>query len=163
MKTLKILCSLFLFMALVSCQRESQLTDSQRDEIIDGVKKMAIQFFVDSDAKNIDAVLNHLDNSKKFFWVFPPDPTHISRDDLASALKAEIETDNSVKSTWDNIQIEPLTANLAYYQGSFRQVVTEPSGDVSEFFGIESAVIILREDGWKFLNGQTYFAPVQSE
>ena len=163
MKTIKIFGLLFLLTAFISCQQEYQLTDSQRDEIIDGVKKMAIQFFVDSDAKDIDAVLNRLDNSKKFFWVFPPDPTHISRDDLASALKSEIETDNSVKSTWDNIQIEPLTANLTYYQGSFRQVVTEPSGAVSEFFGIESAVIILREDGWKFLTGQTYFAPLQEE
>ena len=150
-------------MAFVSCQQESQLTNSQRDEIINGVKKMAIQFFVDSDAKNVDAVLSHLDNSSTFFWVFPPDPTHISRDDLASALKAEIEADNSVKSAWDNIQIVPLTTELAYYQGSFHQVLTDPSGTVSEYFGIESAVIILRKDGWKFLSGQTYYAPMQLE
>ncbi len=163
MNIFKFFSSLILFIAFVSCQQKSQLTDSQREEIINGIKKMAIQFFVDSDSKNFDAVLSHLDNSSTFFWVFPPDPTHISHDDLASALKAEIESDNSVKSDWDDIQIEPLTTELAYYQGSFHQIVTDSSGTVTEFIGIESAVIILRKDGWKFLNGQTYFAPVQSE
>lgn len=163
MKMFRILGLLILCMAFVSCQQESQLIGSQRDEIINSVKKMAIQFFVDSDAKNVDAVLNHLDTSSTFFWVFPPDPTPISRDDLASALKTEIEADNSVKSAWDNIQIEPLTTELVYYQGSFHQVATDSSGAVSEYFGIESAVVILRKNGWKFLNGQTFFAPVQSE
>ena len=163
MKTLLLYSLVILLSAFISCQQTGQLSESKRTKIIDEVTEMAIQFFVDSEAKNLDAVLDYLDDSEKFFWVFPPDPTPVSRDNLVAVLKAEMEAVNSVMSTWDDIRIEPLTPDLVYYQGSFRQVRTDSSGNTNKFLGIESAIVVLREDGWKFLTGQTYFTHLNLE
>jgi hypothetical protein len=163
MKALRLFFMLCSLSALISCRHESELTESQRNRIIDEITEMAIQFFVDSEAKNLEAVLSYLDNTEKFYWVFPPDPTPVSRDDLAALLKTEMETNNSVVSTWEEVRIEPLANDLAYYQGRFRQVVTDSAGSTAEFMGIESAMVVLREDGWKFMTGQTYFTHLKSE
>ena len=152
-----------LLLILSACCQEDELTETAKAEIINGVEQMAKQFFADSDAKNIEGVLGHLDNSPQFFWVFPPDPAHISHGVLAEALTAEMQSQNNVISEWTDIKVIPLKIDLAYYQGTFHQKIIQPDGIESEIIGNESAVVVLRQDGWKFLCGQTYIEIPQPE
>jgi len=154
-----IVCITSLLLLLISCHSENQLTNVQREAIVDEVQKMAEKFFIDSDKKNIDAVISYLDTSSAFFWIFPPDSTYITRDELVSALKDEISSSNKVSSKWDKMRIEPITSELVYYQGIFHQIVRDTSGKETKFLGSESAIVILRESGWKFLYGQTFYSP----
>ena len=146
---------LLLVLPLVSCQRSTDLTDAQRTTVIQGVQQMALQFFDDLRTHNAPAVVGHLDSSDAFFWVFPPDTAVVSRASLAAALRAELEANPSIESRWLRIRVEPLTATVAAYSGVFEQMATDTEGKTVRTLGIESAVVVLRDDGWKFLNGQT--------
>jgi len=163
MKTVKIAFILLLYLASCSCEPNSRTDDSWKEEVTRDVEQMAIQFFKDSDNKNTEAVVNYLDNSPGFTWVFPPEASLVSREDLVASLKAEMNSENRVVSEWGQMNVVPLSPELAFYQGSFHQDITNSNGELNSFFGIESAVIVLREDGWKFHSGQTYYASVPSE
>ena len=143
------------FLIFTACQQQYQLTDSQKTEIIKEVETMATQFFIDYNNKNIDAVVRSLDDSPKFFWVFPPETTHLSRDKLVSSLTLEIESALFLEAAWDEIIVEPLASDFAYCKGVFNVVITDSLKNEKKFIGIESAVVVKRKDGWKFLMGQT--------
>jgi hypothetical protein len=96
-----------------------------------------------------------MDSSDAFFWVFPPDTGAVSRAMLADGLRTELESYPSIEGRWLSLRVEPLTATLASYTGVFEQVATTVGGDVVTTHGIETAVVVLRDDGWKFLSGQT--------
>ena len=163
MKTVKIFFVLLLCLTFFSCSQKSWTDDSWKEEVTRGVEQMAIQFFKESDTKNADAVVNYLDDSPEFSWLFPPETSLVSREDLVASLKAEMNSENRVVSEWDQMNVVPLSPELAFYQGSFHQDITNSNGELNRFFGIELAVIVLREDGWKFHSGQTYYEPVPSE
>lgn len=150
-----LLVVVLLVLPLVSCQRSTDLTEAQRTTVIEGVQQMALQFYDDVRTHDAAAVVGHLDSSDAFFWVFPPDTAVVSRASLAAALQAELEAYPSIEGRWLRIRVEPLTATVAAYSGVFEQVATNTEAKSVTTLGIESAVVVLREDGWKFLNGQT--------
>jgi len=147
--------ALLCLLPLLSCQRSTDLSDSQRAAVIQGVQQLAVQFFDDVRTHNAAAVIAHLDSSEAFFWVFPPDTGAVSRATIAEGLRAELESYPSIEGRWLTMRVEPLTATLASYTGVFEQVSTSVDGNAVRTQGIETAVVILRDNGWKFLSGQT--------
>ena len=147
--------TLMCLLPLISCQRSTDLTEAQRRAVIQGVQQMAVQFFDDVRTHNADAIIAHMDSSDAFFWVFPPDTTLHSRATLAAGLRTDLDAYPSIEGRWLRMRVEPLTATIAVYTGVFEQVGTTLEGEIFTTRGIESATVILRDDGWKFLSGQT--------
>ena len=124
---------------------------------------MAVQYFDDMRTHNVASVIAHLDSSEGFFWVFPPDTAVVSRADLIAHLRAELEVYPSIEARWLQIRVEPLTSRIAAYTGVFEQVGTTAGGDVVTTRGIETALVIMRDDTWKYLSGQTTLSIVEPE
>lgn len=147
--------SILLLFALASCQRSTDLNDVQRATVIQDVQQMTVQFFDDLRTHNADAAISRLDDSDAFYWVFPPDTAHVSRAAVAAQIRADLQANPSIEVRWLQMRVEPVTSTAAVYSGVFESVSTDPAGATVTVRGTEHAVVILRDDGWKFMNGQT--------
>jgi hypothetical protein len=112
---------------------------------------MATQLFIDLDADKVDEAMNHIDSSAVFHYI-SLFGLQISREDIAAAYKGVI----SLKSQWKYTDIEPLTTELAYFQGSFHQSITDSLEKVHEMRGSMSAIVTIQDKNWRFLKGQIY-------
>lgn len=112
---------------------------------------------MDYEAEDFDAVMSHLDTSRNFFWIYPPDTVPVTREIFAEVLRWEFDMNNPIRYKWDTIQVIPLSSDLAYYQGRGHKVETDTSKIEHVVIGFQSAIVIRREEGWKLLSGQTYF------
>ena len=161
MKNLVLLNILILVVILFSCQKDSQLSEVQKEEIIDNVKEMASQFFIELDAGRINNAMNYIDSSATFNFIDFFIGT-IKRDDISNAYSSGLKRRNSFMSQWIDIEIDPLTNKLAYYQGHFNQVMTDSLGEVHKVNGYISTIVTLRDKNWKFLKGQIYMQELKS-
>ena len=154
MKIIKIIGLYLIVGSFLSCDQEAKLTNDQKYEIINSVKKSQEQFCLDYEAEDFDAVMSHLDTSRNFFWIYPPETVPVTREIFAEVLKREFEMNNPIKFIWDTIQVVPLSSDLAYYQGRFHRVETDTSEIEQVGITFVSAIVIRREEGWKLLSGQ---------
>jgi len=141
---------------ITSCQQPAILTESQRAVIRDSVIQLNNRYFDDVKANRLGAVLDYIDDSPEFFWVFPPDTTVISHDALVAMFKTEVRLYRSIDLVWDYMRVEPLTNQYAVYTGKFHETKIDISNRVTKFNGAETGIVVHRPTGWKFLNGQTF-------
>jgi hypothetical protein len=144
----RILITLIPLIILFSCQDRSQLSETQCEEIEEGVKGMATQLFTDLDANKLDEAMNHIDSLAVFHYI-SLFGLQISREEIAAAYKGVISLKYQLKYT----DVEPLTTQLAYFQGSFHQSMTDSLEKVQEMRGSMSAIVTLQDKNWRFLKG----------
>ena len=155
MKRSALVMLLFCTLYFMSCQGSGELNDIQRDTVIHGVQQAAVQIFDDLRTHNMASFAAALDSSDAFFWIFPPDTTAVTRDAIVSLHRAEMDKYPSIEGRWLRLRVEPISATLAAYTGLFEVVTISQTGETSTQQGIETGVMVLRHETWKFRNGQT--------
>jgi ketosteroid isomerase-like protein len=156
---MKIFISLFLvcfFLTAFTCGEKS-LTVSKQDksEIEKAVKQMTANYFKDFYTRNVDSVLKHYDTSACFFWSITPDTIPMKRGAMVTMHRHAIRDYVKFDGYWSDMRVEPLTRDLAMYHGTYHVYTEDKSGQKGKIMGVETGVMIKREDGWKFLAGQT--------
>ena len=139
----------------IQCRRPAELSAAEKSMIVDSVNSMLSNYYDDIAKDGLLAEFNYLDSSDQFFWVPPGFDSAISYDSVASILRMNAPKLKSVNNVLKTSKVFPLNHDLANYTITLRSVVTDTTGNVSDFKLIESGIVIKRKNGWKLLSGQT--------
>jgi len=146
---------------LLSCHDESQLSDAERIEIIGAVKKTASQLFIELDSNKIDNAMKYIDSTATFKYIGFFIGT-IKREDILNAYRSGHKRGVSLMSQWVNIEVDPLTNQLAYFQGHFNLIETDSLREDHKTYGYISSIITLNNKNWKYLKGQIFMKDIKS-
>jgi hypothetical protein len=153
MKKIIYILSFIVSLYLFACEKECKISEARENQIKSEITEMTSQFFSALDSNHVDQAMQYIDTSATFILVpFLDGSLKISREDIVKAYR-NITT---LKSNWQKIEIDPLMNNLAYCQGSFKQVFTDSTGKSQNMFGKISALIKYQNNIWKFYKGQIY-------
>ncbi|MCU0373181.1 MAG: nuclear transport factor 2 family protein [Ignavibacteria bacterium] len=152
---ISLLLACLLLTAFTCGEKTLKLDDSERAEIVEAVKSMTSRYFEDFHANNVDTVLRHYDTSACFFWSITPDTIALKRSAMVTMHRHAIKDYAKFEGYWSNIQVEPLTKELAMYHGTYHVNTEDKGGKKGKITGVETGVMVKREDGWKYLAGQT--------
>ena len=153
--TMKYLTIIFIVLTISSCRQTSMLTETERSQIIDSIRQTLHNYYADIRQKGLTAEFGYLDHSKDFCWIPPGYSTPISYDTVMAILIRKAPVYRSIDNTWDSLQINPLSHEVAAYSGRIHSSMTDSSGKTSVFALTETGFVIKRKDGWKLLSGQT--------
>lgn len=138
-----------------SCHQSNTLSDQQRKSLTDTIRQTLNTYYTDIKREGLTAEFRYLDNSSEFFWVPPDYQSSISYDSVISILKTNAPLFKSIDNSWEVLEINPLTKELAVYTGKLRSITIDTSGKVFNTKLVETGLLIRRKDGWKLLSGQT--------
>ncbi|MEZ5059583.1 MAG: nuclear transport factor 2 family protein [Saprospiraceae bacterium] len=96
-----------------------------------------------------------LDSSEQFFWVPPGYTKALTYEEVALFLRKNSANFSAIDFKWDQLDVYPLSNEIATYTGLLSGSMTDTSGQVSPVKMIESGTLIKRKDGWKLLCGQS--------
>jgi len=152
----QIITFLALLFFTISCSPETAQDSYSRDAVISEVRTMTDNFFNDINKEGFEAEFRYLDSTDDFFWVIPGSDQAIDYDSVYTILKQSAPDFDQIKFHWDQLNIYPLSSSIASYTGivggSMHQISTDSLWKIGL---IESGVFIKRDDGWKFLCGQS--------
>ncbi len=141
--------------AIASCSAPNELTETEKNFIIQEVRQTLKQYYQDIKANGLKAEFKYLDHSPDFFWL-PPGYSHaLSYDSVASVLIQNAPNFTLIENSFDTLHIVPLSQTLASYTGRLHSFMTDTSGKLNSFSLVETGVLVKRRDGWKLLLGQT--------
>lgn len=144
-----------IFLTLISCGSNTELTSSDKAQIIDEVKQTLNNYYDDIRKSGLEAEFSYLDNSEDFFWVPPGYTKPASYEEIVTAIKGNAARFRKVDNAFENLQVIPLTKDLATYSGKLHSVMTDTAGQTMQASLVETGLMIRRQDGWKLLSGQT--------
>jgi hypothetical protein len=150
--------SFFILMLLLanSCQQSNtSLSDEQHKSLSDTIRQTLNNYYTDIKREGLTAEFRYLDSSSEFFWVPPGYQSSISYDSVISIFKTNAPLFKSIDISWEELQINPLTKELAVYTGKLRSISIDTSGKVFDSKLVETGLLIRRNGGWKLLSGQT--------
>ena len=147
--------AILLIVPVTACTRDAALTARDKERVAEEVRETLLDYFGAIKQEGLMAEFKYLDNSKDFYWVPPGYGAAITYDSVAAVLTKAAPRYTSVDNTWDTLQIDALSMNLARYTGRLRSVMRDTSGNVSAHSLAESGIAIRRDDGWKLLSGHT--------
>ena len=102
-----------------------------------------------------------MDASRDFYWVVPGFNFAIGIDSVKSILTETPTQFEKVLFHWDQLDIYPLSSEIANFTGTVGGKMVDTSGRESTVAIIESGTVIKRSDGWKLLSGQSAALPDQ--
>lgn len=156
---MKLFISLFLMCFLCTAftcgEKPLKMNEEEKSEIVKAVKDMTANYFRDFYTRSIDTVLSHYDTSSSFFWAITPDTIALKRSAMVTMHRHALKDYTKFDGYWSNIKVEPLTNELAMYHGTYHVNTEDKSGKKGTITGVETGVMVKREDGWKYLAGQT--------
>jgi len=142
--------------AIYSCNGPTNSwTKENQADVAAEVRKTLYNYHSDIRKSGLTAEFKYLDTSKDFFWVPPGFPNAIFYDSVATIINRNSHLFKSVDNKWDTLTVIPLSNKYATYTGHMLSIMTDTSGQVSEFKLTETGVLVKRNDGWKLLSGQT--------
>jgi len=144
---------------LCACQKSDKLTESEKNAIRDNVRQALHDYYEAIRTGGMRGEFGYLDNSPDFFWVPPGYSSWIAYDSVATVLNSNAPAFRLIENVWDTLRIDPLTRDYATYTGKFHSTMTDTAGNITTVAGIETGVVIKRQDGWKLLRGQTALLP----
>ncbi|NIR51650.1 hypothetical protein GWO43_24000 [candidate division KSB1 bacterium] len=156
------LIPLIVLLAFSACQQPDNLTEAEKEEIRNDVRRMLTDYFKDINENGLMAEFKYLDNSSDFLWVPPGYSTWLSFDSVSAVLEKNESLYSSVENTWDIIRIDPLTHQYATYTGTLHGTWIDTTGKATNVSLIETGIVVKRKDGWKLLRGQTAALPEQA-
>jgi SnoaL-like protein len=142
---------------LTACKDRSRPMD--KSSIEKEINNTIENYYRDISKKGLLAEFKYLDSSENFFWVAPGYSTHLSYDSVSAVIKRNAASLKSVDNSLDNLLVKPLTDNLASFTMRTRSTIVDTSGAISKIAFLETGIMIKRNDGWKFLSGQTSLIP----
>lgn len=138
------------------CRQQANLTGTFQPSVVKSeVEDMLKAYTKSFNALDIDNTQKYIDDSEDFFWIYTPDKNPVNSDYVKKVIKKEIEKYRAIDIRFYYIRVNPLTENIAVYTGGWEEASENHKGDIEKFFGVETGVVIKRNGGWKFLNGQT--------
>jgi hypothetical protein len=156
---MKLFISLFLvcfFLLAFTCgEKPLTLSDNDKSDIVKAVKDMTSKYFMDFYTHNVDSVLRHYDTSACFFWAITPDTIAMKRSAMVTMHRHAVKDYTKFEGYWSDMRVEPLTNELAMYHGTYHVLTEDKDGHIGKIMGVETGIMIKREDGWKYLAGQT--------
>jgi hypothetical protein len=96
-----------------------------------------------------------LDSTDQFFWVPPGYTNALTYEEVALFLRKNSANFSKIDFNWDQLEVYPLSNEIATYTGILSGTMTDTSGQISPVKMIESGTLIKRKDGWKLLCGQS--------
>jgi len=152
MKKVIILC----FIAhLVSCTVSNRLSESEKESISTEVRNMFEEYHQAVAQNGLLGEFSFLDSSDNFFWVPPGYNSAINYDSVRAILEQNNALFNDVSFSWKELRIFPISTEIANYSGLVQSRMIDTAGVQIHAKIIESGTVILREDGWKILSGQS--------
>ncbi|NMH87870.1 hypothetical protein [Flavivirga algicola] len=146
--------SLF-FIVIFNSYGQKALNSERKEAISLEIKQMFDNFHKDITKNGLISEFKYLDDSSDFFWVPPGYKKTLDYSTIKDILTKNSKTVNFIEFSWENIKIVPLTNEIATYSGVVKCVQVDTAHNPITFKIIESGTLIKREDGWKFLNGQS--------
>lgn len=153
---MKLIWTTSLFFTIVFNSYGQKTLNSESKEAISlEIKQMFNNYYNDITKKGLTRELKYLDNSSDFFWVPPGYEKALDYNTIKGILIANSKVINHIEFSWESIKIHPITEEIATYTGIVKCVQVDTDAKSVTFKIIESGTLIKREDGWKFLNGQS--------
>lgn len=146
--------SMMLFI-LIGCQSAKKEKAFDKSVVHQEIKSMLNSYHDAMRTGGLTAEFDYLDQSKDFFWVSPGYNSTLDYDSVKAILMSSANLVQSINLSWETLQINPLTAEIANYSGIVRGTMTDTSGLKIPMRIIESGSLIKRADGWKLLSGQS--------
>src|SRR5215210_6739411 len=106
---------LLIIVLATSCRPSTSLSDKGRKAISDTVRQTLNNYYADIKKEGLSAELHYLDSSSEFFWVPPGYSSSLSFDSVSSILKKNAPLYKSINNTWETLQVNSLTPELANY------------------------------------------------
>ena len=119
------------------------------------VREMLNAYFSDIQASGLTAEFAYLDSTEDFFWVPPGYGSALDYDSVRSILEYNAPSLQDISYTWKDLEIHPLSGEIATYTGIVAGKISDSSGMTSNVHMLETGTAIKREDGWKILCGQS--------
>ncbi len=116
---------------------------------------MLSNYHEDIGKDGLTAEFKYLDKSADFFWVPPGYTTALNYDSVRTILEQNAPSLQTVKFHWKQLQVFPLSDEIASFTGIVDGQMIDTSGVESKVAIIESGTVIKRRDGWKLLCGQS--------
>ncbi|TNE50291.1 MAG: hypothetical protein EP344_17410 [Bacteroidetes bacterium] len=158
MKTYLFLTAILL--SLPACkQPDTRLTPDQKTAITEAVKTMFDRYFQAIRENGLTAEFDYLDASDDFFWVPPGYTSALTYDSVRTILIDNAGAFHRIDYRWDQVQVHPLSPDLAAYTGIVSGTLQDTTGHTTRLHMTESGVVIRRLDGWKILCGQSAHLP----
>lgn len=140
------------FLFLISCTPDKTY-DTTKIEL--EVKDMFLAYD-DSVRKNgIEGEFFFLDNSDAFYWVPPGYKYALHYDSISRILHENATNFKYIDNNWDTLEILPLSDKYASFNGVINSYSITVNNDTIVTKLSETGLVVKRENGWKYLNGQT--------
>ena len=130
-----------------------------REAISEDIRTTLYSYLADIGQEGLTAEFNYLDDSPDFFWVPPGYTSALSYDSVKTILLENDGKFDEIRFQWETLTVYPLSSQIANYTGIVDSYMVDTAGTVYDTRMIESGTMILREDGWKILSGQSRNLP----
>lgn len=150
-----ILITVILLLFVLSACRNTDndtLEQSKSAAIQDSVRTAAVKIEKDISSEGPKAWLKHFDHSSRFFMVSDGKLVFPNYDSAAVFVNNFAEHIRSIQLKWSNINIQPLTGNLAVMGADFNEAITDTSGRQMPVHGYCTALFEHQNTGWKLRN-----------
>ena len=134
--------------SLISCHQN-------RSKIENEIRSTIVNYYKDIRKEGLLAEFKYLDSSADFFWVPPGYSSYIKYDSVAAIIKRNAASLRSVDNSFDKLLITPLTDKYAQFSMTSHSTIADSSGKTFKISFVETGVLVKRQNGWKFLSGQT--------
>ncbi|MEM9719940.1 MAG: nuclear transport factor 2 family protein, partial [Bacteroidota bacterium] len=140
--------------ALSSCSPPS-VDAWDKTQVEREVREMLDAYFTDIQQSGLTAEFAYLDSTEDFFWVPPGYDSALDYDSVRTILEYNASSLQEISYAWNDLQIHPLSRDIATYTGIVLGEISDTSGMKSNVHMLESGTVIRRDDGWKILCGQS--------
>lgn len=151
--------SLLISLGLAACQAGGQLTARHREALADSIRTFINEYVETVNGGDVLALIPYYADDESFHWAEDGRLRYPSHASLVTAFDSLAKTIRSVSLVMDQPKVVPLRPGLAALSATFRQSVTDTSGQVVRFAGAFTTVVEHRGDGWKFLLGHASTNP----
>ncbi|WP_299552836.1 nuclear transport factor 2 family protein [Seonamhaeicola sp.] len=149
----------FLLLTMLNGFAQNSLNKQEKEAIISEVQGMLNNYHDAIVKGGINEGLKYLDHSSDFFWVPPRYTEALDYDTVKDILLENSGDVKFIDFSWEKVQIVPITHSVTNYTGIVKCVEVDKNNQPMTFRIIESGTLIKRDDGWKFLSGQTRNLP----
>ena len=148
-----ILIVTFLFI-LSACRagNSDSLDQAQAASVKDSVNRLAANVQHDVSQEGPKAWLRYFDKSPDFFMASGGKLVFPNYDSAVTFVKWFASTGRSIKLTWSDLKIDPLSSDLAVLRAYWFEVITDSSGNRTPSEGYFTGIVKYTPVGWKFRN-----------
>ncbi|MDR8394431.1 DUF4440 domain-containing protein [Aliifodinibius sp. S!AR15-10] len=146
---------------LIGCVRtESELTDTKKELIAEGVTESMQSYMAAINAEDVEAVITHYESDSQFSVV--SDGQFFSFDEWVSGVRTQWASINEAAGDWGRIAITVLDQDVALAFAPYHLTFTDTAGASISHNGVVTWVWVKRGDTWKMIHGHTRNEPMES-